>query len=195
MAVAPTAARASADVDPDVRLQHCHVYLIGIGASGAGWPCGRPEAGIGRRPAVRDGAARHDTSVRNSGRGVRRACGRTVRHGHGTRGKPVFQDPFDGHTLQIREAKTKTAAIRHFKETGENVHVGDATATGQGKDLFDQWCQVCHAADGSGKMCPPLIGTKHIYPQMMNDPGMFSILYAGAPGAMQSFAKRPTALP
>lgn len=104
--------------------------------------------------------------------------------------KPVFQDPFDGHALQIPEAKTKTAAVERFKETGENAYVGDAAATGHGKALFDQWCQVCHNADGSGKMCPPLIGTDHIYPQMMNDPGMFSILYAGASGAMQSFANR-----
>ena len=104
--------------------------------------------------------------------------------------KPVFQDPFDGHALQIPEAKTKTAAIEQFKETGKNAYVGDATATGQGKALFDEWCQVCHNSDGSGKMCPPLIGTDHIYPQMMNDPGMFSSLYAGASGAMQSFANR-----
>ena len=56
--------------------------------------------------------------------------------------------------------------------------------------LIEQNCQVCHNSDGSGKMGPPLIGGNFIYPQTADDVGMFAIIYAGASGAMQSFANR-----
>ena len=39
-------------------------------------------------------------------------------------------------------------------------------------------------------MGPPLIGGNFIYPQTADDVGMFAIIYAGASGAMQSFAAR-----
>jgi cytochrome c-L len=104
--------------------------------------------------------------------------------------KPVFRHPFDGQPIDVPEAKTKTPALERFKQTGENMYRDDATAVGQGKALYDQWCQVCHAADGTGKMCPSLVVSDHIYPQTSNDAGMFAILYVGASGAMQSFASR-----
>jgi cytochrome c-L len=46
------------------------------------------------------------------------------------------------------------------------------------------------AADGTGKMGPTLVGKDVVYPQALTDPGMFSIIYGGASGAMQSFARR-----
>ncbi len=60
----------------------------------------------------------------------------------------------------------------------------------EGKALFEQWCQVCHNADGKGKMGPSLLGPKYTYPQSATDPGMFAVIYGGASGAMQPFSKR-----
>ncbi len=104
--------------------------------------------------------------------------------------EPVFLHPFDGQPIDVPEATTKTPALEQFKQTGVNAYRKDASAIAQGKALYEQWCQVCHDADGSGKMCPALIGSDHVYPQTSTDPGMFAILYAGASGAMQSFADR-----
>ena len=104
--------------------------------------------------------------------------------------KPVFRHPFDGQPIEVPEAKTKTPALERFKQTGENAYRDDCTAIEQGKALYEQWCQVCHNSDGSGKMCPALIGSEHVYRQTSTDPGMFAILYVGASGAMQSFASR-----
>lgn len=102
----------------------------------------------------------------------------------------MFLHPFDGQPIEVPEAKTKTPALEQFKQSGVNAYRQDASAIAQGKALYEQWCQVCHGADGSGKMCPALVGSDHVYPQTSTDPGMFAILYAGASGAMQSFAGR-----
>lgn len=104
--------------------------------------------------------------------------------------KPEFRHPFDGQPIEVPEATERTPALEQFKETGVNSYRGDESAIADGKLLYEQWCQVCHNVDGSGKMCPALIGSDHVYPQTSNDPGMFAILYAGASGAMQSFAGR-----
>ncbi len=118
------------------------------------------------------------------------ACGACLLCTQAHAEKPVFRHPFDGQPIDVPEAKTKTPALERFKQTGENDYRDEATAIGQGKALYDQWCQVCHAPDGTGKMCPSLVVSDHIYPQTSNDAGMFAILYVGASGAMQSFASR-----
>lgn len=104
--------------------------------------------------------------------------------------KPVFRHPFDGQPIEIPEARTKTPALEQFKQTGADAYRSDPSAIARGKELYDQWCQVCHAADASGAMCPALTGSEHIYPQTSDDVGMFAILVTGASGAMQSFAGR-----
>ena len=40
------------------------------------------------------------------------------------------------------------------------------------------------------KMGPTLAGKDIVYKQVLTDPGMFSIIYAGASGAMQFFHRR-----
>ena len=40
------------------------------------------------------------------------------------------------------------------------------------------------------KMGPTLAGKDVVYKQVLTDPGMFSIIYGGASGAMQSFHRR-----
>jgi cytochrome c-L len=47
-----------------------------------------------------------------------------------------------------------------------------------------------HSADGTGKDGPTLAGKDVVYKQVLTDPGMFSIIYGGASGAMQSFHRR-----
>jgi hypothetical protein len=44
--------------------------------------------------------------------------------------------------------------------------------------------------DNSPMTFPLQIGKDVVYPQALTDPGMFSIIYGGASGAMQSFFRR-----
>lgn len=106
--------------------------------------------------------------------------------------KPVFTHPLDGKPIEVpmKPGETETPALRQFKETGVNSYRSDASAVQAGKALYEQWCVACHNSDAKGKIGPPLVGGKYIYPQTANDAGMFSIIYAGASGAMQPFSKR-----
>jgi cytochrome c-L len=106
--------------------------------------------------------------------------------------KPVFRHAFDGGPIDtpLKGDERSTPALEQFKETGVNPYRGQAEAMAAGKKLYEQWCQVCHNSDASGKMGPPLIGKSHVYAQTSDDVGMFAIIYAGASGAMQSFAGR-----
>lgn len=105
---------------------------------------------------------------------------------------PVFTDAFSGAAIQtpLKPGEVETAALKQFKTDGSNAYRGDKAALAQGKKLYDEWCQVCHNADASGKMGPSLVGKSFQYPQSANDVGMFSIIYAGAAGAMQAFSRR-----
>jgi cytochrome c-L len=106
--------------------------------------------------------------------------------------KPVFTDPLNGKPIEVplKPGETETPAVKQFKETGTNIYRKDAASVQGGKALYEQWCQSCHNTDATGKLGPPLIGSQHIYPQTATDVGMFSVIYAGAAGAMQPFSKR-----
>jgi cytochrome c-L len=106
--------------------------------------------------------------------------------------KPVFKHALDGLPVDVplKPGEEETPALKQFKSDGSNPYRGDIAAIAEGKTHYNRLCQVCHNADGSGKMGPPLIGDKFIYPQTGNDVGMFAIIYAGASGAMQAFSKR-----
>lgn len=106
--------------------------------------------------------------------------------------KPVFKDPLDGKPIDVlpKAGEVETPAVKQFKQTGTNVYRNDGTAVQAGKALYEQWCQVCHNSDATGKMGPALIGGQHLYPQTSTDVGMFAIIYGGASGAMQAFSKR-----
>ncbi len=108
--------------------------------------------------------------------------------------KPVFVHPFDGAPIEtpLEEGEAETPALKEFKETGVNPYRDQAEAVADGKRLYEQWCQVCHAADASGNMGPSLVDDKHVYAQTATDVGMFAIVYAGASGAMQGFSGRIT---
>ncbi len=93
-------------------------------------------------------------------------------------------------TFELQPGEVETPAVKKFKETGDNDYRGNADAMADGKKLYVSNCIVCHGADGTGKMGPTLVGKDVVYKQVLTDPGMFSIIYGGASGAMQSFHRR-----
>jgi cytochrome c-L len=103
-----------------------------------------------------------------------------------------FKDPFDGSplTFPLQPGEAETPVVKKFKATGDNDYRGNADAIAAGKALYQENCAACHGDDAKGRIGPTLVGAGLKYPQAKSDPGMFSIIYAGASGAMQSFAKR-----
>ncbi len=104
----------------------------------------------------------------------------------------VFRHAFDDSVLDVRSAAEGqiTDAMRTFYDTGSDPYAGDPVATSQGKELYENWCKGCHMPDGSGGMGPSLVDDVFIYDRVPTDVGLFEVVFAGAGGAMQSFAER-----
>ena len=104
----------------------------------------------------------------------------------------VFRHVLDNSPLEVkpRPNEVESEAVKTFKETGKDPYVGDEQALAEGKKLYQVNCQACHLPDGSGRIGPSLIDDTSKYPRGTTDVGMFEILYGGASGAMQSFARR-----
>ena len=103
-----------------------------------------------------------------------------------------FKNPLDDSPSEFtpQPGEVETPAVKKFKQTGENDYRNDPKAIADGKQLYEDNCVICHGADGRGKMGPTLVGKDVVYKQALTDPGMFSIIYGGARGAMQPFSKR-----
>lgn len=104
----------------------------------------------------------------------------------------VFRNVLTGAPLDVKPHpnEVETEAVKQFKQTGVDPYRGDEQALAEGKKLYATYCQACHLPDGSGRMGPSLIGDEWAYPGSSKDVGMFEVIYGGASGAMQSFAKR-----
>jgi cytochrome c-L len=107
---------------------------------------------------------------------------------------PIFRHAFDDSVLDVspKPGEVFTPAVESFHASGLDPYIGDATATAEGKLLYDAWCQGCHMPDGSGHMGPSLVDNVYIYDRVPTDAGLFEAIFAGAGGAMQSFADRMT---
>jgi cytochrome c-L len=113
--------------------------------------------------------------------------------GSGLMAEPiVFRHALDNSPLEVkpRPNEVDSEAVKSFKETGKNAYLGDEQALAEGKKLYRVECQACHLPDGAGRIGPTLIADAWKYERAATDVGMFEILYGGASGAMQSFARR-----
>jgi cytochrome c-L len=125
--------------------------------------------------------------------GVIGCCAAWTLFGLGATAEPiVFRHILDNSPLEVkpRPNEVETEAVKRFKETGKNPYAGDEQALADGKRLYQVNCQACHLPDGSGRIGSTLIADTWKYERVATDIGMFEILYGGASGAMQSFARR-----
>ena len=104
----------------------------------------------------------------------------------------VFRHVLDNSPIEVkpRPNEVETEAVKIFKETGKNPYTGNEQALAEGRRLYQVNCQACHLPDGSGRIGSTLIADTWKYERAATDVGMFEILYGGASGAMQSFARR-----
>jgi cytochrome c-L len=107
-----------------------------------------------------------------------------------------FRHALDNSPLAItpRPDETVTDAVKQFLATGKNPYNGDGAAVEDGRKIYQQQCQICHLPDGSGRLGPSIVDDPVINPRAGTDVGDFEILYGGARGAMQSFARRGMSL-
>jgi cytochrome c-L len=103
-----------------------------------------------------------------------------------------FRHALDNAPLEVKPqpGEVETDAVKKFKEGGEDPYKGDAQALAEGKTLYEENCAACHLPDGSGRIGPSLIGNNWVRERAATDVGMFEVIYGGAGGAMQSFARR-----
>jgi cytochrome c-L len=108
------------------------------------------------------------------------------------RAEVAFRHALDNSPLEVkpRPNEVETEAVKAFKSTGQNPYTGQEAALADGRKLYAANCQACHLPDGSGRIGPTLIGNTWVRERAGTDVGMFEIIYGGASGAMQSFARR-----
>lgn len=103
-----------------------------------------------------------------------------------------FRHALDGSPLDLAPIKGEqiTDAVTAFRKDGVNPYDGNAEAVAAGKALFEENCQACHGADGTGGMGPSLVDDVYVNTRANTDVGKFEIIHSGASGAMRSFSER-----
>lgn len=103
-----------------------------------------------------------------------------------------FRHALDDSPLDLAPIKGEqiTDAVTAFRKDGVNPYDGNAEAVAAGKALFEENCQACHGADGTGGMGPSLVDDVYVNTRANTDVGKFEIIHSGASGAMRSFSER-----
>ncbi len=103
-----------------------------------------------------------------------------------------FRHALDDSPLDLTPLKGEeiTDAVTSFRKDGVNPYTEKADAVTAGQALFDDNCQACHGADGTGGMGPSLVDDVFVNERANTDVGKFEIIHSGASGAMRSFSQR-----
>jgi cytochrome c-L len=108
----------------------------------------------------------------------------------------AFKNALDDTPLDVtpESGETATDAVKQFHETGVNSYDGNAEAIADGKSLYTSNCQVCHGdtLKGGAFGAPSLVDDKLRHSRVVDDVGMFEVIYGGAAGAMAGFKGRLT---
>lgn len=108
----------------------------------------------------------------------------------------VFKNALDDTPLDVTSepGETVTDAVRQFHDTGVNPYDGNAEAVAEGKSFYTSNCQVCHGdtLKGGAFGSPSLVDDKLRHSRVVDDVGMFEVIYGGAAGAMAGFKGRLT---
>ncbi|MTI63562.1 cytochrome c(L), periplasmic [Methylophaga sp.] len=98
----------------------------------------------------------------------------------------MFRNTITGEVLDFSFGKKgeKTEAVKHFKNTGENIYNNDEEAIHTGESLFMTACSGCHGHHAEGKLGPALGDDYYTYPKNATDKGLFETIYGGARSMM-----------
>jgi cytochrome c-L len=98
----------------------------------------------------------------------------------------MFRNTVTGDVLDFSFGKKgkETEAVKHFKNTGENLYNEDEEAIQNGESLFMTACSGCHGHHAEGKLGPALGDDYYTYPKNANDKGLFETIYGGARSMM-----------
>ena len=108
----------------------------------------------------------------------------------------AFMNALDDTPLDVtpEPGETVTDAVKQFHETGVNPYDGNAEAIAEGKSVYTSNCQLCHTntLQGGPFGAPSLVDDKVRHSRVVNDVGMFEVIFGGAAGAMAGFKGRLT---
>ncbi|GAB4293142.1 MAG: hypothetical protein Kow0083_06250 [Methylophaga sp.] len=98
----------------------------------------------------------------------------------------IFRSTVTGDVLDFSFGKKgeETEAVKHFKNTGENLYNSDEEAIQNGESLFMTACSGCHGHHAEGKLGPALGDDYWTYPKNATDKGLFETIYGGARSMM-----------
>ncbi len=98
----------------------------------------------------------------------------------------MFRHTITGEKLDFSFGKKgeETEAVKHFKNTGENLYNKDEEAIHTGESLFMTACSGCHGHHAEGKLGPALGDDYYTYPKNATDKGLFETIYGGARSMM-----------